>query len=308
VVDTQRRQSQHILEFYARPSAMTDAGRHTPLFGALPRDVAELSSIVQGLVMHEHIASEYGVALTDEQRSTVHIRPVERMLERLIAADERPLSQARPAGERLVGNCRQFTVLVVSMLRAKGVPARARCGFGGYFVSGSFEDHWVVEYWSDAEARWVLVDVQLDELQQRLFRPDFDPRDVPRDRFLAAGDAWQRCRAGAADPAKFGLSFVNEGGLWWIAGNLVRDVAALNKVEMLPWDDWGAMPGPDEALDDNRLALFDRVAALTLDADVMFAEIRSRYEDDDRLRVPPTVRNAVLNRDEAVWPAPRFVA
>ncbi len=307
-MDTQSRQTQHILDFYACPAAMTEAGGHSPLFGALPRDVAALSSIVQVLVLHEHIVPEYGVALTDEQRSAVHIRPVEQVLARLVAADERPLSVARPAGERLVGNCRQITVLVVAMLRAQGVPARARCGFGGYFGSGAFEDHWVIEYWSDAEASWVLVDAQLDELQKGLFRPDFDLLDVPRDRFLTAGDAWQCCRAGAADPATFGLSFLNEGGLWWVAGNLVRDVAALNKVEMLPWDDWGGMPGPDETCDDDRLALFDRVAALTLDADVMFAELRSHYENDDRLRVPPTLRNAVLNRDEAVWPEPWFVA
>src|SRR6516165_7569409 len=31
---------------------------------------------------------------------------------------------------------------------------------------GSFEDHWVCEYWNGAEERWVLVDAQLDELQQ----------------------------------------------------------------------------------------------------------------------------------------------
>jgi hypothetical protein len=34
-------------------------------------------------------------------------------------------------------------VLAAAMLRAQGTPARARCGFGGYFGSGAFEDHWV---------------------------------------------------------------------------------------------------------------------------------------------------------------------
>ena len=31
---------------------------------------------------------------------------------------------------RFVGNCRHFTVLLCAFLRARGVPARARCGFG----------------------------------------------------------------------------------------------------------------------------------------------------------------------------------
>ena len=110
---------------------------------------------------------------------------------------------------------------------------------------------------------------------QEKLKPDFDILDVPRDRFLIAGDAWAQCRAGKADPAKFGIAFANLRGLWFIAGNLVRDVAALNKMEMLPWDVWGAMPQPDESLTDEQLAFFDRLAALTRAPDSSFAELRS---------------------------------
>ena len=126
--------------------------------------------------------------------------------------------------------------------------------------------------------------------------------DVPRDRFLVAGDAWRLCRRGDADPARFGLSLLNEGGYWWIAANLLRDVAALNNMEMLPWDVWGAMPAPDEAISDEKYTLFDRLAGLTCDPDVAFAELRAAYASDARLRVPATVYNAVLNRREPVLP------
>jgi hypothetical protein len=34
--------------------------------------------------------------------------------------------------------------------------------------------------------------------------------------------------------------------------------------------------------------------------DASFAELRALYESDDRLCVSPTVRNAVLNRAEAI--------
>jgi hypothetical protein len=91
----------------------------------------------------------------------------------------------------------------------------------------------------------------------------------------------------------------NLAGYWWIAANLLRDVAALNNMEMLPWDVWGAMPRPDEPIDDERLALFDRLAELTRDPDTAFAELTAAYADD-RLRVPDTVYNAVLNRSEPV--------
>jgi hypothetical protein len=188
-------------------------------------------------------------------------------------------------------------VLLVSILRSQGIPARARCGFGGYFGTDSYEDHWVCEYWHADERRWVLVDAQIDDVQQKMFPIDFDLMDVPRDRFLVAGEAWARCRRGEADPAAFGLKLLGEGGAWWIASNLLRDVAALNKVEMLPWDVWGAMPSPESTIDEELTALFDRLASLTLD-DAGLAELRTAYREDDRLRVPATVYNAVLQKDE----------
>jgi hypothetical protein len=292
---------QQILDFYSRPATMTSGGRYAPLFEALPDDVAALVRVVQGLLLHEHLAAHtYGVEYSDERRSEIHIRPMEQRLDCLFAHDDRPLSVARPVHERLVSNCRHFTVLLVALLRAKGVPARARCGFGAYFIPDRFEDHWVCEYWSSAEGRWVLVDAQIDEVQRTMFNIDFDLLDVPRDRFVIAGDAWAQGRAGEVDPEKFGLSFVPEGGLWFIAENLVRDVAALNNMEMLPWDNWGVMPGPDEPLQDDLLAFFDRLAALTHAPDVSFAELRTLYEGDERLRVPKTVFNAVLNRSEVI--------
>jgi len=222
------------------------------------------------------------------------------LLARMTAEDGRPLTVAREPASRLPGNCRHFTVLAAATLRAQGTPARARCGFGGYFGSGAFEDHWVCEYWDEAAQDWKLADAQIDDVQLKLFDVDFDLMDVPRDKFLVAGDAWRLCRDGDADPAKFGLSFMNEAGYWWIAANLLRDVAALNNMEMLPWDVWGAMPAPDDTIGDEQYALFDRLAELTRVPDAALTDLTAAYADDPRLHVPPTVYNAVLNRAESV--------
>jgi len=289
------------IRFYLKPGIMTTPGRCQPLFADLPRGVAALAKLAQGLVIHEFLTEQYGVTLTDERRATVHTRTVTDMLELMMAEDSRPLTVAREPACRLTGDCRHFTVLTVAMLRAQGTPARARCGFGGYFGTGWFEDHWVCEYWDEPARRWRLADAQIDDVQHKLFGIDFDLMDVPRDGFLVAADAWLACRAGREDPARFGLSGLNEAGYWWIAANMVRDLAALNDMEMLPWDVWGAMPKPDDTVDE---ALFDRLAELTRDPAATFGDLTAAYAADDRLRVPPVVFNAVLRRPDPVPAAP----
>ncbi|MDX6421278.1 MAG: hypothetical protein QOG28_5898 [Trebonia sp.] len=234
------------------------------------------------------------------QRSAAQSRPRERPLKRAPAEDGRALDVAREPSARVPGNCRHFTVFTVAALRAHGIPARARCGFGGYFGTGWYEDHWVCEYWNATAGRWTLADAQVDDVQRPVFGVGFDVLDVSRDDFLVAGDAWRRCRAGLADPGKFGLSLLDEAGYWWIAANLLRDVAALNNMEMLPWDIWGEMLRPNEEPDKAQVALFDELAALTTDPDAGFAELTARYQADPRLTVPATVRNGVLNRVDEV--------
>jgi hypothetical protein len=291
------------LALYTQAEGMTAAGQYAPLLEGLPGDVPSLAAAGQGLLIHEHIAAGYGVTLTEADRSSVHIRPVEQVLAQVLARDGRPLQVARPPAARLPANCRHFTVLMTAMLRAHGTPARARCGFGDYFGTGRFEDHWVCEYWHAGQQRWILVDAQVDDRQREWFGIDFDVTDVPRDRFLTGGRAWARYRSGAADPAIFGLTMLNEAGDWWIAANLMRDAAALRNIEVLPWDCWGAMPEPQDTIGDDLALLFDRLAALTETPDASHAELDRLCRDDERLRVPPAVRSAARDRYEPLWPA-----
>lgn len=277
------------LNFYATPGIMTDPGAMAPLLSDLPRDVGELCRVVQGLLIHVFWAGRYGVELDAARQSEVQIRPLAAKLERLVELDPAPLAGARPPERRLVGNCRDFTVTLVSLLRHQGMPARARCGFGRYFEPDHYEDHWVGEYWNAAEGRWVLVDAQMDPLQRDVLQLPFNPLDVPRDQFITGGRAWQLARGGQADPATFGIHDMH--GLWFIRGNLVRDVAALNKVELLPWDGWGLVEveGGDEKVSAEQLAALDEMAALSGGDAADFARIRGLYESSDYWRVPPII-------------------
>lgn len=287
--------SDDLRTFYTKSSPMTAHATHPHAFDTVPADLPAICQAVQGMMIHEHWAIAYRQRLTDTRKAESHLRSTEEMLTATFAKSDAPLTVERPLYQKTVGVCRHFTVLAVAMLRANGIPARSRCGFGAYFSPGKFEDHWVAEYW-DGNA-WKLMDAQIDTSQCAILHLDMNLQDVPRDKFLIAGDAWQQCRSGRADENKFGIFDMR--GLWFIAGNLIRDVAALNDMEMLPWDVWGAMTEPGEPISPETIALLDRAAALTADPDENFGALRMLYEDP-RLKVPSTVFNAVLQKQDTI--------
>jgi len=289
-------------DYYREHGVMSAAGAKAAELRGLPRDIGALCEIVQGVLIHRDIAPWlYDLKLSNEQRDVANIRSVAKMLGQIRALDKRPLTERREPASRMPCICAHFATLLCGILREQGVPARVRCGFGAYFTPGRFEDHWIAEYWNAAQERWILVDAQLDAVQREAYKLDFDPLDVPRDRFIVAGDAWQMCRSGRVDSDLFGLSFINEQGLWWVAQNLIRDLAALNRMEMLAWDVWGMMPKPTTGIDSEEAILLDRVAELTLAGDL--AQLREIYRDE-RLSVPKTIFNASRQIQETIAISP----
>lgn len=285
-------------EFYTSHSFITDPGRHSALLNGLPSDVPELVNIVQGLILHVHWTEKYKVFPLDKRRDETNLRFVSKQLEQIKKLDSADLNVSRPPEKRLLGTCRDFSVLLCALLRHQGVPARPRCGFGTYFTQGQYEDHWVCEYWKTEEQRWVIVDAQLDEFQYQALGIGFDPLDMPDNLFLTGGKAWQMCRSKNADPDKFGI--FNMHGLWFIRGNLVRDLASLNKMELLPWDCWALSTGEDEDLSDDDFALLDQVAHLALPDNFSFFDLRSIYKANKGLYVPSVITSFIRGRFEEI--------
>lgn len=273
-----------MLAFYACQGLVTDPGDHAGRFDGLPPEVAALCSVVQGLFVHIFWAEEMGLTLTEERKEEVQFRSVARQLARMLELDDRPLAETRPLERRLVGNCRDFSVFLCALLRHHGIPARARAGFSTYFRPRHYEDHWVCEYWSGADHRWVRVDPQLDDLQRRALKIRFNPLDMPPEPFVSGGQAWQMCRHAEADPGDFGIFDMH--GLWFVQGDLVRDFLALNKVEILPWDSWGMMATAGEPPTAEALHHLDQIAELTLAGDAAYDRLRDRFENDPELRTP----------------------
>ena len=281
------------LTYYAEHGPVTDPGQASGLLKDLPADVSALRRAAHGLVVHHREEDPASLGVPEGRLAEVDSRYAGRMLNRLSELDGGPLAEARPPDKRLFGCCRDFAVLLVAMARHKGIPARARVGFASYFEAGFNVDHEVAEVWDAAEGRWRLVDPQLgDGFADAADGAVFDPLDVPRDRFLVGGEAWRACREDDVDPETFlvdpALEVEQTRGWSYLRHNLVHDLAALNKREMVLWDYWGLMEkeGPSS---EGELALLDQVARAVLSPDASFREVRTMYEGESGLRVPEVV-------------------
>jgi hypothetical protein len=211
--------SADVLRHFAAPAALSDLTPHSAAVASLPSDPDALAKIVRGLLIHNFMATIRGLDLPSERFEDMTIPGAAATLDRVIALDPSLIDARRPADRRMVGFCYHFALLHTAFLRAKGVPARARCGFAGYFEAGRWIDHWVTEYW-DGET-WRLNDPQVGR------------NDLTANDFQDGVTAWRTVRCGAVDASSYG-----NGELWgWdeLRGTLVNDVGALNKHEIAGW-------------------------------------------------------------------------
>ena len=277
------------IAFYRTHGTYTDP--ETPL---LPDDtitsgIADTVRIVQGNMIHAHWLPRYGLDIPGERREReMNIRMfAERVRNIRDLAGGLSVKEPHPKEKRSIGTCRDFTVALTALLREKGIPARELCGFATYFTPGRYEDHWICEWWSEKENRWVLTDPQIDEFQKEVLGIDFNTLDMPRDRFVTGARAWLMCREDKYDPSLFGIFEFH--GMDFIKGNLIRHIASLNKIPLLPWDCWGLINAGYDSMTETDLSFLDGLARLADDPDGNSDRIKSLYAEDSRIRMQGTV-------------------
>jgi hypothetical protein len=282
-----------VAAFYAAQSTFSDPCALAPLYADLSDDPAELARTVRNLMIHRLEGDLFRQVIPqDRLHNDAETRYLDGILQIIIERNDAPLTRRREAGDRFVGVCRDFALLHCSFLRHAGIPARLRSGFADYVGSDGFHgDHVVTEYW-DHERGWLLADPQLaDPLVIDTFKVDFDPMDVPRDRFLVAGKVWQAIRTGDADPETFGLHPPDVGpmfGEWFVAHDIRIGLAALNKVEALLWDTWGTGAGGNREMTDAIRELYDQASLVVCD-EVPFDAARTLFAENEGLRTPTVV-------------------
>jgi transglutaminase-like putative cysteine protease len=237
---------------------MSDPRQAASMLEGLPQDVSGLCRVVQGALIHLEWIGAYGLSEHDLAHSSRDTLSLADRLGRLADSDSRPLLVQRPASARAAGTCRDFALMLCGLLRHQHVPARVRCGFAAYFREARWEDHWICEYWLEAERRWRRVDAQLDEVLVARLGVKFDPADLPHDAFMTADEAWRCCRAGREAAETFGHGAAS--GLWFIRVNVMRDHLVLNGAEVSAWDTWRNATAAQHALSDDELQAADAVA------------------------------------------------
>lgn len=151
-------------------------------------------------------------------------------------------------------------------------------------------DHWVCEY--QTAGGWRLLDPELSEAVRAHFAITFSPVDVPRDRFVSAGATWLGIRRGMLDAGRCGVWGLRLTGEWFVASSVVRDLATLNKREVLGWDYWGIIRPLSLAgtpVPESTAARIDTLAELIAGPEVDWKTVRGTYESDDTVRVPSSV-------------------
>lgn len=266
--------------FYASQSLYSEPGPYRDTLmrgGAEPRHIARW---IRAFMQHPRGAETAERGFTPEQAADLELRSVAEILSVAVA---RALPDGDGAQPKVGGVCRDFAILAAGLFRARGTPARLRAGFADYIVPGHWEDHWLCE-WHDG-GRWRRFDVEFAAIRGVAF----DTLDVPRDRFVTAGEAWFHIRRAPDIAARFGVSGLDLRGAWFVAGSLMRDMAALRKLELKPWDYWGL--SQDLSRDS---AAWPPHAGTTLD------ELASRLGDADMAGEdePESIRD---------WPLPREV-
>lgn len=192
-------------------------------------------------------------------------------------------AMGRSAKDKIHITCRCQAIMLAATLKAKGIPARVRSGYTDYIrVPGQYFDHWITEYYDQAADRWVLVDADI-HCDPHI---DFDPNDIPRERYLTGAMAYLKLRNGelkdeqlsyASWPVTHGMEAALRGVFYDFHCLMNHEIIFLHQPAYLV--DKGFAATEDE------LKEIDRLAELMLDPDANFERLKEIWETEPKFRM-----------------------
>jgi hypothetical protein len=205
-----------VLAFYGQYSSYTNPGKYENLYENLPDSLPAVCQLIQKQFMH--IVAEYpsykDVMPSDSRYDITKYTTIESVLEALYHKDSNGLTHNRKPEDRLVLGCQNYALLLASMLKYKGIPARVRYGHAAYLIPDFHASHVICEVWHQSEKRWMLVDPYVNMI------------DFSSDIFDFSNEAWMHMQNGTIDPNTFGFpgKYAGEAS---ITGKISVDLASL---------------------------------------------------------------------------------
>lgn len=208
---------QKVLDHYLEFGMFTYPGLYEDYLKSLPDDIREIGKLIRTNLIHRTTLT-FGNKFTNKdlkfgdmrempwyrQAEDDNLPTTAAMIAELFRRDQRGLILDRKVSDKLVLTCRYVAILMASILKSKGIPARVRSGFAGYWPwAKKSGDHWISEYWNTDEKRWIAIDVD-----GSFHNVGFDLYDMPAGKFDYAADAWLGVREGKIAEKHF----YNEGG------------------------------------------------------------------------------------------------
>lgn len=194
-------------------SQFTYPGLYEDYLKKLPDDIRELGLLIRKQLIHRTTLADGNTGTNSDltygdmtrvpwwrQAEDDNFNTAVAIIAELFRRDSHGLTMNRQAENKLILTCRHTTLIVAAALKAKGIPARVRSGYAPYFPheKGISSDHWINEYWSDKENRWIVIDVD-----GSLHPTGIDMYDMPKDAFDYPAVAWLDVRAGKIDGDHF---------------------------------------------------------------------------------------------------------
>lgn len=291
-----------MLSFYRNTSLYTDLGLYRDFVKSLPNDIESLCSLLRNQMIHpfdlkdeeerNNPNSFYGDMTKIPRTSLIYendLYPTAvSMIAELLRRDPN-FTTKRKIEDKIHVCCRETSILLIAILKAKNIPARTRCGFTHAVseIDGA-GDHWIVEYYNESYKKWILVDPTMCYDQETLnyFEIDYSLTNVPRDKFIFAADAYLGLRNGKyKTEAIYSFSNPKTFGIKAAINELFYDFHSLMNNEIPFCQSPKYLKDKSYLLDDDEYIELDELARLMLDPDKNFDRLLEIWDSQDKFRI-----------------------
>jgi len=284
-----------ILNFYRQYSSFTDPGEYEYLYENLPDSLPELCRLIKSQTIHPMGELPSYRDQIPEERTNEYLKypTVKSILEGLLSYDSSGLITNRKPADRLIIGCRHNSILLASILKYQGIPARVRCGHVTYLIPDFHASHTICEVWNENDKRWMLVD------------PSTNMVDFSREKFDFSNDLWLKMQNKEIDPNQYGFPG-RYTGLVSIVGKVCTDLASILGTEYPVYQYAPILEyafDKDKQLSTEQIETLNKISELmkSIDADNI-SKLQDIYNNTPEIQITKTFErvttNAESNRDK----------